>query len=217
MMHRMLKRLKDIPLAALAADIHCLASSHGTRSALRTVGRGVAGSVFDRKDMQVLVKRLDAIQPISAPPRLRVEELDARALPALAELNRARCDTRADHRFARNLERRYHGFTGHENGRLAGYYWWLDAQADGHAHLDRLGIELGAADVYGFDFFLAESHRGEGRAVELLYHVETRLRERGYERLWGYVSAANTPARWLYSLRGYEVARTLRLRPGSLR
>jgi GNAT superfamily N-acetyltransferase len=213
----MLSRLRDIPLAALASDIRCLARNHGTRSALGTVGRGLAGSLYDREEVQVLVKRLDAIQPISFPPRLRVDELDPGSLPALAELNRARCDTRADHRFARNLQRRYHGFTGHENGVLAGYYWWLDARADGHAHLDRLDIELGAADVYGFDFFLAESHRGEGRAVELLYHVETRLRDRGYERLWGYVSAGNGPARWLYSLRGYEVARTLRVRPGSLR
>jgi GNAT superfamily N-acetyltransferase len=213
----MLNRLKDIPLAALASDIRCLARTQGTRAALGTVGRGVAESVYAREDVHVLVKRLDAVQPISFPPRLRLGELDGGSLPALAALNRARCDTRADHRFARNLQRRYHGFTGHEDGTLAGYYWWLDARAGGHGHLDQLGIELGPEDVYGFDFFLAERHRGEGRAVEFLYHVETRLRDQGYERLWGYVSGLNTPARWLYSLRGYEVARTLRLRRGSMR
>jgi GNAT superfamily N-acetyltransferase len=213
----MLDRLRDTPLAALAADVRCLARREGPGAALRTVGRGVAGSIYARDDVHVLLKRLDAVQPIAFPPRLEVEEIGPGSLPALAQLNRARCDTRADHRFASNLERRYHGFTGHENGTLAGYYWWMDAAADGHANADRLGIQLGPGDVYGFDFFLAADHRGEGRGVEFLHHVETRLRDRGYERLWGYVSGTNTPARWLYSLRGYEVTRTLHLRRGALR
>jgi GNAT superfamily N-acetyltransferase len=213
----MLRRLKDTPLAATAADLRCIARTRGPGSALGTLARGVAGSVGSHGDVHVLVKPLDAVAPIAFAPRLRIEELDAGSLAELAELNRARCDTRADHRFAGNLERRYHGFTAHEDGTLAGYYWWLDASADGHPHLPRLGIELRAGDVYGFDFFLADAHRGAGRAVEFLHGVESRLRDRGYRRLWGYVSGSNTPARWLYSARGYEVTGTLRLRRGALR
>jgi hypothetical protein len=34
--------------------------------------------------------------------------------------------------------------------------------------------------------------------------VESRLRDLGYETLWGYVVADNKPARWLYGLRGYR-------------
>jgi ribosomal protein S18 acetylase RimI-like enzyme len=86
---------------------------------------------------------------------------------------------------------------------VAGYYWWVDAGA-GHPHLERLGIRLGPRDVYGYDFFLAEEHRGGGRAGEAVYGVETALAARGYEGLWGYVRADNLPARWLYSTRGYE-------------
>jgi GNAT superfamily N-acetyltransferase len=213
----MLDRLRERPLAALASDLRCLARTQGARSALGTLGRGVAESVYAREDIHVLVKRLDDVTPISFAPRLRVAEIDTGLLPELAALNRARCDTRADHRFARNLRRRYRGFAGREDGTLAGYYWWTDSRAESHAHLDRLGIELGAADAYGFDFFLAAAHRGEGRAVEFLHHVETRLRDLGYERLWGYVAGTNTPARWLYNLRGYEVAGTRRLRRGSMR
>ena len=171
---------------------------------LGAIARGVADS-YATDELQVLVKALDDIAPVAFAPRLHVEEIDAGSLAALAQLNRARCDTRADRRFSRNVERRYHGFIAHENGTPAGYYWWLDADARDHDHLAQLGIDLGRTDAYGFDFFLAEDHRGEGRAVEFLHHVETRLRDRGYERLWGYVSERNTPARWLYSTRGYQV------------
>jgi GNAT superfamily N-acetyltransferase len=212
----MMPVIKRIPLSAVASDVRCLARRRGLRAALAAVARGVTDS-YASDELQVLVKPLDAIVPLGFPPRLAVEELGAASLPALAQLNRERCDTRADRRFARNLERRYHGFIAHENGSPAGYYWWLDAEAQEHDHLEQLGIRLGGKDVYGFDFFLAEDHRGEGRAVEFLHHVETGLRDRGYERLWGYVSERNTPARWLYSTRGYSVERTVRRRPGAMR
>ena len=68
-------------------------------------------------------------------------------------------------------------------------------------------MELQDGDVYGFDFFLAPEHRGDGRAVEFLHAIETRLRGRGHDRLWGYVRGDNRPARWLYSMRGYEVVK----------
>jgi GNAT superfamily N-acetyltransferase len=203
-------------LAAATTDAYLLARTRGVRAALRTIARGVAGG-YAREEMHVLVKPLDAIAPIAFPQRLRIEDLGPGSLPDLADLNRTRCDTRADQRFARNLEQRYHGFTAHENGTLAGYYWWIDAAAPGHGHLEQLGIELGSTDVYGFDFFLLEEYRGEGRAVEFLYGVETRLRDRGYDQLWGYVEGSNAPARWLYSSRGYQVARTLHRRRGAMR
>jgi GNAT superfamily N-acetyltransferase len=204
-------------LNALASDVRCLARRHGPRAAARILGAAVLDSAFPRHDLHVLVKPLDAIGQISFEQRLRVGEVGPESLVALAEFNRARCDTRASHRFAANLERRYHGFTAHEDGRLVGHYWWLDDTAEPHPHLQRLGIALGPQDVYGFDFFLDERHRGEGRAVGFLFEVESRLRERGYERLWGYVEGANTAARWLYSMRGYETVRTLRGRRGAMR
>jgi GNAT superfamily N-acetyltransferase len=193
-----------------------VARRRGLRAALDLVGQALAASVRP-EDQLVLVKPLDAIAPIAFAPRLRVEDLEPGALPALAALGRRTCTTRANGRFAANLARRYHGFIATEEGRPVGYYWWHDRDAGPHPHLARLGIELGPGDVYGFDFFLAEDHRGEGRAVEFLHAVETALRARGHERLWGYVAAGNTPARWLYAVRGYETVRTLHLRPGSMR
>jgi GNAT superfamily N-acetyltransferase len=210
-------RIQDSRIAAAAADVRCLWRTRGPRSALSSVARGVAATVYARDDLEVLVKPLDAIEPIAFSPRLQIGDLDGASLAALAALNRRRCDTRSDRRFERNLQRRYHGFIAHEDGALAGYYWWLDGRADGHEHLERLGLALGPGDVYGFDFYLDEAHRGGGRAMEFLHAVECALRDRGYERLWGYVTEDNRPARWLYSARGYQVARRLRLRRGAMR
>jgi GNAT superfamily N-acetyltransferase len=191
-------------LRALARDIACLTRRDG----LRVTTRKLAGA-FGRRELLVLVKRLDAIEAITFEPRLTLSELGPGALPALARLNRRRCDTRANGRFASDLEHGFRGFVAHVDGELVGYYWWADRE---HPHLDRLGVELAHGDVYGFDFFLAEEHRGDGRATEFLYAIETALRERGYARLWGYVRGDNRPARWLYGARGYEVMGHVHLR-----
>jgi hypothetical protein len=53
--------------------------------------------------------------------------------------------------------------------------------------------------------------------VAFLHAIETDLKERGYTRLWGYVRADNRPARWLYSMRGYEVVKHVDMRPGQMR
>jgi GNAT superfamily N-acetyltransferase len=187
-----------MPLRALARDFACFVRRDGLRT---TLGK-VAGS--RRTELLVVVKRLDSIEDIAFAPRLDISEIGPDSLAALADLNRRRCDTRADERFADDLARGARGFLAHVDGRLAGYYWWSDGH---HPHLRRLGLTLGRGDVYGFDFFLAEEHRGDGRAVEFLYAIETALRDRGHSCLWGYVRGDNRPARWLYSARGYEVVK----------
>jgi GNAT superfamily N-acetyltransferase len=191
-------------LRALAVDLACVARRDGARATLRKVG-GTLG----RDDLIVIVKRLDAIEPITFERKLEVSELGPDSLPALAELNGRRCDTRATERFAADLARGRRGFVAHDDGELAGYYWWAERE---HPHLDRLDVTLAAGDVYGFDFFLAAEHRGNGRAVEFLYAIESQLHERGFDRLWGYVRDDNRPARWLYSSRGYEVVKHVRSR-----
>jgi GNAT superfamily N-acetyltransferase len=204
-----LRRLRERHVVALAADVACLVRREGLRSTLRKVRRGVAGA---SDEVVVLKKRLDEVSGIAFEPRLRLEELDRGTLPALAEFNRRQCDSRATRRFAANLERGCHGYVAYRGGTVAGYYWWVDGGAQPpHPHLRELDLRLGAGDVYGFDFFLAPEHRGEGRAVELLHGVETRLRDLGYRMLWGYVRSDNRPARWLYSVRGYEASGTARL------
>lgn len=194
---------------AIASDIGCLLRRDGVRQTARKLADG-----YREDELLVMVKRLDSVQAISFEPRLRVAELTHDWLPALAALNRSRCDTRATGRFAADLGRGHQAFVASVDGVPVGYYWWADGR---HPHLDRLGIALEAGDVYGFDFYLAEEHRGDGNAVAFLHAVEVALRERGFARLWGYVRDDNRPARWLYSLRGYEVVRHVQLRPMQMR
>ena len=196
-------------LRALASDVGCLVRRDGVRETVRRLGSG-----YRRGELLVLLKRLDEIQGIAFDAQLHVEELGPGSLPALAELNRRRCDRRATGRFADDLERGHHGFVASIDGALVGYYWWADAD---HPHLRQLGVELRRGDVYGFDFFLAAEQRGDGRAVAFLHAIETALYERGYTRLWGYVRGDNRPARWLYSMRGYEVVKHVDLKPGRMR
>jgi GNAT superfamily N-acetyltransferase len=194
-------------------DIGCLCRRNGVLATLRKVRQALRAEA----ELLVVAKGLDEIPDVALGERLRLEELDRAALPALAGFNRGRCDTRATRRFAAGLARGHRGFVAYRGAEVAGHYWWVDRRIDPrHPHLQRLGIELGQQDVYGFDFFISELHRGEGRAVAMLQDVETRLRQLGYERVWGYVLGDNRPARWLYSMRGYEVVGRVHLRPGQM-
>ncbi|HWM09555.1 MAG TPA: GNAT family N-acetyltransferase [Solirubrobacteraceae bacterium] len=194
-------------LRAFARDAACLARSGRLRPAVRR-----AGHVLSEGELLVVVKRLDEIAPPTADAGLVVDDLDASALPALARFNARRCASRVTARFAADLAAGRRAFVGRAAGDIAGYYWWVDA-GTGHPHLDRLGVALGPDDAYGYDFFVAEEHRGGGRAGQFLHGVETALAGRGYRTLWGYVRADNRPARWLYGLRGYEVTVSVHVRP----
>ena len=111
----MSRSLQPRRFAALASDVSCLYRRDGLRPALGTVARGVG---FARHELHVLVKRAGRGRADLAPSRGCGSRRPARtALPALAEFNRERCDTRATRRFADNLERRYHGLIAHEDGR----------------------------------------------------------------------------------------------------
>ena len=177
------------------------------------------GSAEEQR-LVVLLKDLATVAtPAGATRRVRLESLDHHHLPGLSELNRRRCHTRADHRFEQSLADGHRGFVGFSDGRLVGYYWWVDHEApNAHPDLTRfgLGIELEPGDVYGSDFYVPEEHRRGGTANAFLFALETELADRGYRRLWGYVQDRNRAARWLYSTRGYEPMWTVSSRVGSL-
>lgn len=154
---------------------------------------------------------------------MRLERIERRHLPALHELNRERGDAGGDARFAADLAAGYRGYAGFVGDHLAACYWWADASTPRHRDLDDLGlgIELGEHDVYGFDLYVDKRHRAGGTVSDVLFQVETALRDIGAQRIWGYVVARNRPARWIYDARGYRpawgVARTRRLRRWSSR
>lgn len=185
----------------------------GVRKTLSLAAGLLWSYVHERQPVIVLLKDLDSVEPRARASDLRYERIERRHLPALAELNRERGEKRADARFAADLGAGYEGLAGFQDDRLVAFYWWVDGDSAqppsrwsvGNA-IDELGldIELAPGDVYGADFYVREAARPGGTAQAFLDHVETLLRDRGYRRLWGYVIEDNRPARWTYSLRGYQ-------------
>jgi hypothetical protein len=176
---------------------------------LAKLARRLRATLYSHEDVVVLAKDLGDVTDMSS-DGLRVEELEERHLPALYEFNRARCNSAADRRTAARVERGYRGFVAHVGDELVGYYWWVDRDIEpDHGDIARYGLEIDLQpdEVYGFDYFLLEQHRGGGNSMEFLYKVESALRDLGYRTLWGYVIADNKPARWLYGLRGYTSVR----------
>ena len=194
-------------LSVTVADLRCRYRRDGARVLLGKIGARVRSALYSRGEVLVLKKDLGQITEMEFSEALRIEELDLSHLAALYEFNRTRCFSKADARAAAAVERGYRGFVGYVGDELVGYYWWVDAEIDPHhsdiAHYG-LGIDLQPSEVYGFDFYLLERHRGDGKSMEFLYKIEAALRDLGYDILWGYVVADNKPARWLYSLRGYK-------------
>lgn len=188
------------------ADLAAQIRRDGTRATWEAERWRLRAALESEEELIVLVKDLSDIVEPAFEGDLRLEEMGARHLPALHELNRRRLSTRADGRFASWIDRGYHGYVAFRGDQAVGYYWWVDRSAyPPHPDLVKLGlrIELGVGDVYGCDYFLLEEHRGGGTSIDFLYRIERDLRERGFERIWGYVTAGNRPARWLYTSRGY--------------
>jgi hypothetical protein len=197
------------------ADLRCHYRRSGPRAVIRKLARRLWAALHTHDEVVVMTKDLYAVMPVASEEVLRVEELTPDLLPAVYEFNRRRCFTQADARAPRALERGHRGFVGFVGDDPVGYYWWVDAEIEPrHADIERLGLgfELGPGEVYGYDFFMLEEHRGGGKAMEFLNKIETSLNQLGYRLIWGYVEPDNRPARWLYGLRGYEPVKQVETR-----
>ncbi|HST39710.1 MAG TPA: hypothetical protein VLK58_09390 [Conexibacter sp.] len=175
---------------------------------LSALARRLRAQIYTTGPLLVLVKPLDEIAVPVRHGQVRIEPLQRRHLPALAELNRERGDVEGDARFEADVAAGYGGMVGFVGDALACCYWWCDGTMPRHRdmRLLGLGIELGEGDVYGFDLYVDKRHRAGGTANDFLYQVESGLRERGFARLYGYVVADNRMARWTYDARGYRAA-----------
>lgn len=162
---------------------------------------------YSESEMVVMIKPLDAIVEPKAAGELRVEDLERRHLAGIEALNQRRGEPGATRYFENCVEHGFHGFVVLAGEDVVGYYWWVDCD-NPTPHPDIWGLgrdfELEPGDVYGASFYLFEEYRGGGTAGNVLFQVESALRDRGYKRLWGAVDKDNRPARWTYQLRGYE-------------
>ncbi len=200
-----MQRLQDALVSHLRA-LRRRFRDGGLRGVLAFLTAGVRAQATKRETQLVAVKRLDAIVVPLRHGALRIEPLERRHVRALSELNRERGDLEGDARFAADLDAGYGGFVGFKGAQLVSCYWWADASMPPHRDMRELGlgIELGAGDAYGYDLYVHKCHRAGGTVNDFLFQIETALRERGYERLWGYVASDNRTALWTYQARGYE-------------
>lgn len=173
---------------------------------VRHVAARLRASVHEQDRHHVLVKDLSEIAVPVRRGNVTVEPLERRHLPALSALNRLRDDLTGDKRFAGDVDDGYAGFVAVKDGVVIGFYWWIDATMKPHREWQGVatGMKLGPGDVYGTDFYVDERQRACGTANDFLFQIESGLRERGFERLWGTVEVGNRSARWTYSARGYE-------------
>lgn len=177
----------------------------GARGVAEFLTAGLRAQLSKRETRVVIVKPLDRIAVPTRRGQVRMEPVERRHVPALRELNRERGDLEGEKRFAHDLGAGYGGYVGFAGDQLIGCYWWVDEHMrPPHCDLGELGLELGPGDVYGYDLYVHKGHRAGGTVNDFLFQLETALRERGFDRLWGYVMADNRSARWTYDARGYE-------------
>ncbi len=191
------------------------ARRHGIRKALIEVASRLRALVYSTHRITLVRKDLSVIKAPSKQVDLRVGDLDAGALAGLAALNRERGRSNLDRDFRRNVERDIGGFVGRIGGEIVAYCWWVDADRAGvHSDFSWLApaLRMRPSEVYGSDLYMLPRHRGRGTAEAMLFGVETGLRERGFEAMWGYIDAGNMAARWTYAARGYASTEDLLVR-----
>jgi GNAT superfamily N-acetyltransferase len=191
-------------LRAALADIRCLHRRHGLRRTARHVVVAAIAWVQAVQDDLVILKELREA-PAAGSPRV-IADLDDASFGPFADFNQRRCNSRATRKARARRRRGCRCLILFHERDLVGHYWWVDHTAGKrHRHVMRYGIDLADGDVYGFDYFITPRYRGNGNATTFLQCIEQELRGLGYRRVWGYVEADNTPARWLFSISGYTV------------
>jgi GNAT superfamily N-acetyltransferase len=202
-------------LAQLAADLRGVHREHAERGRLHaargTLAEVIQARVYRTGEELMLRQRLVA-DDTAAGGRVHVRPATAADLAALADLNRRLSRTRVTPVFERRLAVGRPALLGFVDDKLIGYFWWLDpAHASRKPELQHFGVRLARDDVYGHSFLVAPEHRGRDAAA-FLAAVEAELARLGYRHMYGGVEASNRPARWLYSIRGYEVVARARTR-----
>ena len=105
------------------------------------------------------------------------------------------------------LDRGYRSILLVDGDRVLGDVWFADprySRVDGaHPHARWFGFDLTHA-AYMFDMHVDTSKRSQGLSTLFWATTLHRMKDRGYDRVYGYFDADNTPALWVHRLLGYE-------------
>jgi len=194
-------------LGLTARDVSRHWREQGPRAALRYARSIVRAQLYMESDEIVIFKDLPRAQT-AATGTIRLEEAQAHHLPMLAEFNRRQCNATRTHRFTTGMAGGKRALLGFRDDALIGYIWWHDdSYAANDCYLSRFGVTLTEGEVYGDDLFIAPEFRGRGTPAAFVVAVEAELVRLGYRRMYGFVDATNTPARWLWTTSGYQVVK----------
>jgi GNAT superfamily N-acetyltransferase len=177
----------------------------GPKAALAYLWEIVRVQVYLEED-EIVVRKDFAADATPEPGPVRLEVAQAHHLPMLAEFNRRQANATRTRRFETGFAEGKQALVGFRDGELIGYFWFHDATVrSGTCYVSRYGIRLGEGEVYGEDLFIAPEHRGRGVPAAFVAALEAELVRLGYHRMYGFVDAFNTPARWLWTTSGYTV------------
>ena len=101
----------------------------------------------------------------------------------------------------------YRSFAMVRDGVVIGDLWYVAHATHTprlHPHLQWFGIELGEHEVYMFDMHVDAKERGNSLTTWFLTSVLFTLRDKGFDKAYGYFAAQNVPALWVHRLIGYE-------------
>lgn len=159
----------------------------------------------------MMTKDLREAKPLRSESKVRLEAIEPKHREIIDAFHEAASvDAAQRDRVRRYLDHGHGGLLGLFEGELIGYVWWSDASLDDtrrHPHLQIYDIPLGARDVYIIDLYVDPKKRRSGRAIDFSSRIQLELRERGYERAYGLVSAHKVAAKWLYATLGWRTIR----------
>lgn len=154
-----------------------------------------------------VVKNLATLRPAKAP---------GGALPVLLDLGPDNFYSHDLHYPLRSRRERaercfrlgYRTFAMVRDGVVIGDLWYVTRATARtprlHPHLQWFGIDLGEHEVYMFDMHVDQKERGNSLTTWFLTSVLFTLRDKGFDKAYGYFAAQNVPALWVHRLIGYE-------------
>lgn len=108
----------------------------------------------------------------------------------------------------RNIKKGFKTFAIVKNNHIMGDIWYVTKSSSKlkivHPDLKLLGITLGSDEVYLFDMYVTPDERGKAIATSFMGSVLHTLKNRGFNKAYGFFVANNIPALWVHRLLGYK-------------
>ena len=180
----------------------------GFRAALQKLGLGLYEKVAIRDDVLIIFKDYSEDMKFTREHNLDIRPIDDSNKDELRNMCRNnKCNLRDMSRLDSYLRNNFQGFVAYEKGKMIGYLWWVHAngpEEEHHPHLALYGLPLKRDEIYTFDFFVIDEHRGDGNAIEFFTRAQLNLRDNGYNKAFAVVQNNNIPAKWTYASNGWK-------------